>query len=76
MQLIEFTYSNNYHYSIGMSPFEDMYGRRCMTPLCWYDYGEIVVLGTEIMQQMTEKVKMIQEKMKTSQSRHKSYHDK
>lgn len=47
-----------------------------MTPLCWYDSRESVVLGPEIMQQMTEKVKMIQEKMMASQSRKKSYHDK
>ena len=35
-----------------------------------------MVLGPEIVQQTTEKVKMIQEKMKASQSRQKSYHDK
>jgi len=33
-------------------------------------------LGPDIVQQTTEKVKMIQEKMKASQSRQKSYHDK
>ena len=35
-----------------------------------------VMLGPEIVQQTTEKVRMIQEKMKASQSRQKSYHDK
>ena len=35
-----------------------------------------MVLGPEIVQQTTEKVKMIQEMMKASQSRQKSYHDK
>jgi hypothetical protein len=34
------------------------------------------VLGPEIVQQTTEKVKMIRERMKASQSRQKSYHDK
>lgn len=37
---------------------------------------ESVVLEPEIAQQTTEKVKMIQEKMKASQSRQKNYHDK
>ena len=76
LPLIEFTYNNSFHSSIGMAPFEALYGRRCRTPLCWYESGESVLLGPEIVQQTTEKVKMIQEKMKASQSRQKSYHDK
>jgi len=44
--------------------------------LCWFESGESVVLGPDIVQQTTEKVKLIQEKMKASQSRQKSYHDK
>ncbi|WJX12700.1 hypothetical protein P8452_03168 [Trifolium repens] len=76
LPLIEFTYNNSYHASIGMAPFEALYGRRCRTPLCWYEDGESVMLGPELVQQTTEKVKMIQEKMKATQSRQKSYHDK
>src|SRR4051812_2948521 len=59
-----------------MAPFEVLYGRRCRTPLCWYESGESVVIGLEIVQQTIEKIKMVQEKMKASQSRQKSYHDK
>jgi len=59
-----------------MAPFEALYGRRCSTPLCWYESGESVVLGPEIGQQTTEKVNFIREKMKASQSRQNSYHDK
>src|ERR1044072_2140201 len=59
-----------------MPPFEALYGRRCRTPLCWYEYGESVVIGPEIVQQTSEKINMIQEKMRASQSRQKSYHDK
>lgn len=33
LPLIEFTYNNIYHSSIGMAPFEALYGIRCMTPL-------------------------------------------
>jgi hypothetical protein len=76
LPLIEFTYNNSYHASIGMAPFEALYGRRCRTPLCWFESGESVVLGPEIVQQTTEKVKLIREKMKESQDRQKSYHDK
>ena len=76
LPLIEFTYNNSYHSSIGMAPFEALYGRRCRTPLCWYESGESSVIGPEIVQQTTEKIKLIQEKMRASQSRQKSYHDK
>lgn len=49
---------------------------RYKTPLCWYEFGESDVLGPEIVQQTIEKVKIIQEKRKVSQSRQNSYHDK
>ncbi|MCI54247.1 hypothetical protein A2U01_0075496, partial [Trifolium medium] len=52
-----------------MTPFEALYGRKCRMPLCWFESGENIVLGPEIVQQTTEKIKMIQEKMRTSQSR-------
>ncbi|MCI28046.1 hypothetical protein A2U01_0049246 [Trifolium medium] len=59
-----------------MAHFEALYGRRCRTPLCWYESGERVILGPEIVQETTEKIRIIREKMKASQSRQKSYHDK
>jgi hypothetical protein len=76
LSLIEFTYNNNFHWSIRITPFEALHGRRCRKLLCWYELGESAMLGPEVVQQTTEKVKMIQEKMKASHSRKKSYHDK
>ncbi|XP_052727736.1 uncharacterized protein LOC128195006 [Vigna angularis] len=32
--LVEFTYNNSFQSSIGMAPFEALYGRKCRTPLC------------------------------------------
>ncbi|RZB60619.1 Transposon Tf2-9 polyprotein [Glycine soja] len=76
LPLIEFTYNNSYQASIGMAPFEALYGRKCKTPLCWYDDGEAVLLGPEMLQQITEQVKLIREKIKASQDRQKSYYDR
>src|ERR1044072_1820870 len=45
------------------------------TPLCWHQDGESLLIGPELVQQTTEKVKLIREKMKISQSRQKSYAD-
>lgn len=51
-----------------MTLFKALYGTRCRTSLCWYESGESVVLGPEIVEQTTKKVKMIQEKMKETKS--------
>ena len=59
LPLIEFIYSNSFHSSIEMAPFEALYGRRCRTPLCWYESGESALLGPEVVQETTKKVKMI-----------------
>jgi len=34
LPLCEFAYNNSYHSSIGMAPFEALYGRRCRTLVC------------------------------------------
>ena len=69
LPLVEFTYNNSYQASIGMAPFEALYGRKCRTPLCWFQDGESVLIGPELIQQTNEKIKMIQERLKTSLSR-------
>ncbi|XP_031099729.1 uncharacterized protein LOC116003930 [Ipomoea triloba] len=53
---------------------EDML-RKCRSPLCWEDLVNPVILGPEYLQDMTEKVKLIQERMKAAQDRQKSYAD-
>lgn len=49
LSLIEFAYNNSFYSSIGMAPFEALYGRRCRTPLCWYESGDSVVIGPKIV---------------------------
>ncbi|KAK8951553.1 hypothetical protein KSP39_PZI003127 [Platanthera zijinensis] len=38
--LVEFSYNNSFQTSIGMAPFEALYGRRCRTPLCWAEHDQ------------------------------------
>jgi len=76
LPLIEFTYNNSFHASIGMAPYEALYGRRCRTPLCWYQDGEAVLVGPELLEQTTEKVRMVRDRMLASQSRQKAYADR
>src|SRR3954469_6870527 len=35
----EFSYNNSHQSSIGMAPFELLYGRKCTTPLLWNGVG-------------------------------------
>jgi len=74
--LIEFTYNNSFHASIVMAPYEALYGRRCRTPLCWYQDGEAVLVGPELLELTTEKVRMVRDRMLASQSRQKAYADR
>ncbi|KAK2355410.1 hypothetical protein QL285_092825 [Trifolium repens] len=76
LPLIEFTYNNSFHASIGMAPYEALYGRRCQTPLCWYQDGESMIVGPEMVQQTTDKVRKIRAMMKVAQDRQKSYADR
>ncbi|GKV30672.1 hypothetical protein SLEP1_g39460 [Rubroshorea leprosula] len=63
LPLIEFAYNNNYHPSIGMAPFEALYGSKCRTLVCWTEVGEKQMLeqmlGLEIVQKTTEKSRVL-----------------
>ncbi|KAI3706946.1 hypothetical protein L6452_25045 [Arctium lappa] len=76
LPLVEFAYNNSYHSSIGMAPFEALYGRKCRTPVCWLEAGEKHFFGPEIVQETADKVKCIRERIKAAQDRQKSYVDK
>ncbi|RVW89330.1 Transposon Ty3-I Gag-Pol polyprotein [Vitis vinifera] len=76
LPLAEFAYNNSYQSSIGIAPYEALYGRPCRSPLCWIEMGESRLLGPEIVQETTEKIQLIKEKLKTAQDRQKSYADK
>lgn len=58
-----------------MASYEALYGRPCRFPVCWAEVGDRPLLGPEIVQLTTEKVKIIRERLKTAQSRQKSYAD-
>ena len=55
LPLVEFAYNNSYHSSIGMAPYEALYGRKCRTHLCWYEVGERSLLGPDLVQETTKR---------------------
>ncbi|KAD5961899.1 hypothetical protein E3N88_13372 [Mikania micrantha] len=74
--LVEFAYNNSWQASIGMAPFELLYGRKCRAPICWDEVGEKTIEGPELVQITNEKVAIARERLKEAQSRQKSYADK
>ena len=73
--LVEFVYNNSFQSSIGMAPYEALYGRKCRTPLCWTELSEKKVIGHDLIRETEEKVKMIRERLKVAIDRQKSYAD-
>ena len=75
LPLVEFAYNNSYQASIGMTPFEALYGRPCRSPTCWLESPDVVIVGPQLLLEATEKVNSIRQKIKASQDRQKSYAD-
>ena len=59
-----------------MAPFEALYGRKCRTPLKWVELGERRYYGIDFVDAAEKKAQIIQQHMKATQSRKKSYADK
>ncbi|KAL5560612.1 hypothetical protein UlMin_036823 [Ulmus minor] len=76
LPLIEFSYNNSYQATIGMAPYEALYGRKCRSPVHWYETGEAIITAPEFVENTTNSVKKIHARMKSAQSRQKSYADK
>ncbi|XP_070035265.1 uncharacterized protein [Nicotiana tomentosiformis] len=58
-----------------MVPFEALYGKRCRSPIGWFEIGKAELIGLDLMHQAMEKVKIITEWLKTAQSHQKFYSD-
>nr|GFA56037.1 putative reverse transcriptase domain-containing protein [Tanacetum cinerariifolium] len=75
LPLFEFSYNNSYHASIKAAPFEALYVRKCRSPVCWTEVGEAQILGPELIQETTEKIIQIKQRMQAARNRQKSYID-
>ncbi|GJS77829.1 reverse transcriptase domain-containing protein [Tanacetum coccineum] len=75
LPLAEFSYNNSYHSSIKCAPFEALYERKCRSPVLWAEIGESSLIGPELVQETTDKVVLIKEKLKAARDRQKSYAD-
>ncbi|GKD12432.1 putative reverse transcriptase domain, ribonuclease H-like domain, aspartic peptidase domain protein [Tanacetum coccineum] len=73
LPLVEFSYNNSYHASIKAAPFEALYGRKCRSPVCWAEVGDVQLTGPEIVHETTEKIEQIQQHLQAARDRQRSY---
>ncbi|GJU23447.1 putative reverse transcriptase domain-containing protein [Tanacetum coccineum] len=71
----EFSYNNSYYASIKAAPFQALYGRKCHSPVCWTEVGEAQILGPELIQETSERIVQIKQRMQAARDRQKSYAD-
>nr|GEV48462.1 putative reverse transcriptase domain-containing protein [Tanacetum cinerariifolium] len=76
LPLVEFSYNNSYHASIKVAPYEALYGRKCRSSVCWAKVGEAQLTGPEMIQETTEKIILIKQRIQAAQDRQKSYADR
>ncbi|KAK6122183.1 hypothetical protein DH2020_044062 [Rehmannia glutinosa] len=75
LPLAEFAYNNSYQATIGMAPYEALYGRKCRSPLHW-EIDDQWTPKEKRKSPSIPKVDLVQEAMEKVKSRQKSYTDK
>ncbi|XP_022158367.1 uncharacterized protein LOC111024871 [Momordica charantia] len=75
LYLIEFAYNNSFQATIGMAPYEALYGKACRSPVNWDEVGERVLLGPDLVQATNSAIQKIRGSIQVAQSRQKSYAD-
>ncbi|GJX02043.1 putative reverse transcriptase domain-containing protein [Tanacetum coccineum] len=75
LDMIEFSYNNSYYASIKAAPFEALYSRKCCSPVCWAEVGQVQLTGLEIVQETTKKIIQIKQRMQAAHDSQKCYAD-
>ncbi|GKE67401.1 putative reverse transcriptase domain-containing protein, partial [Tanacetum coccineum] len=75
LPLVEFSYNNSYHASIKAAPFEALYGQKRRSPVSWAEVGQVQLTSLEMVQETTEKVIQIKQRMQAARDLQKSYAD-
>ncbi|GJW52880.1 reverse transcriptase domain-containing protein [Tanacetum coccineum] len=65
----------SYHASLKAAPFEALYGRKCRSPVCWAEIGDVQLTGPKIIHETTEKIVQIRQRLQAARDRQRSYAD-
>ena len=63
LPLVEFSYNNSYQATIGMAPYEVLYGRKCRLPIHWDEMAERRHLGPKLITASSEAIEKIRQRM-------------
>ncbi|GKB43222.1 putative reverse transcriptase domain-containing protein [Tanacetum coccineum] len=74
--LVEFSLITMYQHDVKCAPFEAPELRKCRSPVIRTEVGKVSLMDPEIVQETTEKIIQIKERLKTARSHQKSYADK
>ncbi|GJZ90152.1 reverse transcriptase domain-containing protein [Tanacetum coccineum] len=55
------------------APFEILYGRKCRSPVCWAEFGDVQLTGLEIIHETTEKIVQIRQRLQAARDQKRSY---
>ncbi|GJR23552.1 putative reverse transcriptase domain-containing protein [Tanacetum coccineum] len=69
LPLVEFSYNNSYHFSVRCALIKTLYGRMCRSPIMWAEVGEGQLIGPELVQETTEKISQIKDRLKAARDR-------
>ncbi|GJZ65373.1 putative reverse transcriptase domain-containing protein [Tanacetum coccineum] len=72
LPLVKFSYNNSYHSSVRCASFEALYGRKCRSLIMWAKVGEGQLIGPKLVQETTEKISQIKDRLKAARDRQKS----
>ncbi|KAA3488350.1 DNA/RNA polymerases superfamily protein [Gossypium australe] len=75
LSLIEFAYNNSFQSSKKLALYEALYGHKYRIPLYCTELSEKKIHGVDLIQETTEKVKVIRDSLKAASDRQKSYAD-
>ncbi|MCO5590556.1 hypothetical protein L7F22_044527 [Adiantum nelumboides] len=75
LPLVEFAYNSSFHTSIGMSPFNALYGHECVSPLNFSDPTIRVEASKKMLEEMEEQTKAIRQDIQVAKDRQKHYAD-
>ena len=70
---MEFAYHNSFNSSMSIVQSEALYGKRCKSPIGWFEVGEPSLLGPDLIYKTLEKVHIIRNRLQAACSRQKSY---
>ncbi|GJR88102.1 putative reverse transcriptase domain-containing protein [Tanacetum coccineum] len=63
----------DYHASIKVAPFEALYGRKCRSPVCWAEVGDVQLTRPKIIHETTKKIVQIRQRLQAARDRQRSY---